>query len=329
MHSSNERTPFLQHPPSSTAQPNCNYPVISFYRSHFRNNPLRDGVIYLFVTIITIIYGVLCIFAHLIVGQCSPAPPDPRHWSNPAYDSNPCLDYRHPALLGLSLRDATFGRRILVSILLGAVIGYERRSPDRPAGIRTMALTSLGACAFTLASMFAFTDSSMEWDASRVTAAIPSGVGFLGAGVIYKALGPSGPTEKPESHQRRHDSVGTTACPSLRGADDTGPMEDRLGGGASAGSISALPADSAAAAGMSERVAAVSAPSERAAPHSHAVVTGLTTAASLWLSAAVGAATGGGMYFPAAFVVATSTILLRFGPRAPACGHDGHPRDAD
>ena len=33
-----------------------------------------------------------------------------------------------------------FGRHLVVAVILGSVIGYERRGPDRPAGIRTMSL---------------------------------------------------------------------------------------------------------------------------------------------------------------------------------------------
>ena len=49
-----------------------------------------------------------------------------------------------------------------------------------------MALVSLGSCLFTLTSISAFKMGPMSWDASRVAAAIPSGVGFLGAGMIWK-----------------------------------------------------------------------------------------------------------------------------------------------
>jgi len=49
-----------------------------------------------------------------------------------------------------------------------------------------MGLVAVGACFFTIASMDAFRSSTMGWDASRVTAAIPKGVGFLGAGLIWK-----------------------------------------------------------------------------------------------------------------------------------------------
>ena len=47
-------------------------------------------------------------------------------------------------------------------------------------------------------------------------------------------------------------------------------------------------------------------------------VHGLTTAASLWLSAAVGVVIGGGMYFIGFFTVMVSILVLRFGPRSSA-----------
>ena len=48
----------------------------------------------------------------------------------------------------------------------------------------------------------------------------------------------------------------------------------------------------------------------------HHLVQGITTAAATWLSAAVGIACGGGMYFTAGFSTALNLLLLRFGPRA-------------
>ena len=52
-----------------------------------------------------------------------------------------------------------------------------------------------------------------------------------------------------------------------------------------------------------------------AAGDSNHVVHGLTTAASLWISAAVGVAVGGGLYFPASFGVTVLMLVLRFAPR--------------
>jgi len=96
---------------------------------------------------------------------------------------------RRPELLGLTRREADFGRRLLASVVLGALIGVERRAPNRPAGVRTMSLVSLGACLFTICSAYAFEQGSQEWDASRISAALPSGVGFIGGAVIFKQGG--------------------------------------------------------------------------------------------------------------------------------------------
>merc|ERR1712216_285610 len=75
---------------------------------------------------------------------------------------------------------------------LGAFIGYERRAPDRPAGVRTMSIVCVGACLFTIAGTYAFVDGPQEWDMSRISAAIPSGVGFLGGAVIWKGTRATG-----------------------------------------------------------------------------------------------------------------------------------------
>ena len=109
-----------------------------------------------------------------------------------------CTKVRYGALFMLTPRECDLGRRIIFAIACGGTVGYERRRVDRPAGIRTMALVALGACVFTITSIFAFEDGPMSWDSSRVAAAIPSGVGFLGAGLIWKMkvrspLDPDGP----------------------------------------------------------------------------------------------------------------------------------------
>jgi putative Mg2+ transporter-C (MgtC) family protein len=71
--------------------------------------------------------------------------------------------------------------RLVVAGGLGAFIGLEREVRGYPAGIRTIALVSVGACLFTDVSVL-FVAS----DQSRVAAQIVSGVGFLGAGVILR-----------------------------------------------------------------------------------------------------------------------------------------------
>jgi putative Mg2+ transporter-C (MgtC) family protein len=69
----------------------------------------------------------------------------------------------------------------LASIVAGAVIGSERERQEKPAGMRTLILVSLGAAIFTMSS-FAFVTTT--GDSGRVAAQIVTGIGFLGAGVI-------------------------------------------------------------------------------------------------------------------------------------------------
>ena len=72
--------------------------------------------------------------------------------------------------------------RLVVALLLGAVIGWERELQRMPAGFRTHALVSLGSAIFTLVSAYAFTGPLS--DPTRIAAQVVSGVGFLGGGAI-------------------------------------------------------------------------------------------------------------------------------------------------
>ena len=126
----------------------------------------------------------------------------------------------HPAMLW----------RLVVAVVLGALVGYERERKGKPAGVRTHGMVSLGAALFTLVS----TEGFGTGDPARVAAQIVSGIGFLGAGAIL--------------HARRS-------------------------------------------------------------------VHGLTTAASLWVTAAIGTAVGVGMTLMSLATALLVFLLLRFGPR--------------
>lgn len=201
------------------------------------------------------LYSVLVVFTAVILLEGTPLLSDnctpsivgkggggQTRYSNPDYSTDLCLYERSSHLLFLTPMECDLSRRLLVSVLAGGIIGWERRDADRPAGIRTMSLVTLGSCLFTITSMFSFSAGPMSWDASRVAAAIPSGVGFLGAGLIWKG-------------------------------------EAVLDGGV---------------------------------VHQ---VHGLTTAASVWLSAAVGVALGGKMYAISLYTLTLIVLTLRFGPR--------------
>lgn len=97
--------------------------------------------------------------------------------------------HRWPQLLFLTQQETEFARRMTFSLVVGALLGLERRESNRGAGVRTMSLVSLGACIFTIGSLYAFEAGTQTWDSSRVSAALPSGVGFLGGALIFKDSG--------------------------------------------------------------------------------------------------------------------------------------------
>jgi putative Mg2+ transporter-C (MgtC) family protein len=119
--------------------------------------------------------------------------------------------------------------KISLAALLGTIVGLERVSGGHPASLRTNMLIAISLCLFTVLSVEGFPVHGSTQDTARVAAQIVTGVGFLGAGVLFQARG-----------------------------------------------------------------------------HIH----GLTTAASIWLVAAVGMAVGVGLYFAAVFTVILSTVLL-------------------
>jgi putative Mg2+ transporter-C (MgtC) family protein len=122
--------------------------------------------------------------------------------------------------------------RVVLAFVLGGVIGYEREVVQRPAGLRTHMLVAAGSAAFTVVSIFGFVGEGTVRDPARVAAQIVTGVGFLGAGTIWRTS---------------------------------------------------------------------------------STVRGLTTAASIWLVAAVGMLAGGGMYLLAVFTTLCGFATLRWG----------------
>ena len=83
--------------------------------------------------------------------------------------------------------DAELFLRVIVASILGYMIGYERKNRDKSAGMRTHAIVALGAALMMVVSKYGFYDVE-KVDSSRVAAQIVSGVGFLGAGVIFVRL---------------------------------------------------------------------------------------------------------------------------------------------
>lgn len=72
--------------------------------------------------------------------------------------------------------------RLLIAVILGAVIGLERASKNKDAGVRTHSLVSLGAAAIMILSGFS---EGQFRDPMRLAAQVISGIGFIGAGIIW------------------------------------------------------------------------------------------------------------------------------------------------
>lgn len=84
--------------------------------------------------------------------------------------------------------------RLLVAMLCGVVLGIERERKDKPAGLRTVTLITVGAALYMIVGMIIplTVDEGRvvtQIDTSRIAAQVVSGIGFLGAGTIIQARG--------------------------------------------------------------------------------------------------------------------------------------------
>ena len=79
--------------------------------------------------------------------------------------------------------------RLVVSIICGIVIGIERKTRSKEAGIRTHAIVCMAACLFMIISKYMttaqFNDGGVaSGDPTRIASTVVTGIGFLGAGII-------------------------------------------------------------------------------------------------------------------------------------------------
>ncbi len=77
------------------------------------------------------------------------------------------------------------GLRLLLAAVLGGGIGFQRERSGKPAGLRTHMLICLGSALFTAVSVLGFTGNV---DPSRIAAGVVTGIGFIGAGVIFRGM---------------------------------------------------------------------------------------------------------------------------------------------
>ncbi len=74
--------------------------------------------------------------------------------------------------------------RVGLACILGWLIGNERKNRNKSAGTRTHAIVAFGSALAMVVSKYGFQDMP-DYDAARVAAQVVSGVGFLGAGIIF------------------------------------------------------------------------------------------------------------------------------------------------
>ncbi|MGH9119581.1 MAG: MgtC/SapB family protein [Acidimicrobiales bacterium] len=83
--------------------------------------------------------------------------------------------------------------RLLAALALGAILGIEREAADQPAGLRTHIAVCLGAALFGVISTLGFDEffarretTNVQVDVTRVASQVVVGIGFLGAGMIFR-----------------------------------------------------------------------------------------------------------------------------------------------
>ncbi|MCP4571780.1 MAG: MgtC/SapB family protein [bacterium] len=90
-------------------------------------------------------------------------------------------------------RDGIFVVRLLVAMVLGGLVGIERQTRGRAAGLRTNILVCLGSAAIIVAFQKLSLESNLDaesvirMDPARAAAGVITGIGFLGAGTIVKS----------------------------------------------------------------------------------------------------------------------------------------------
>jgi putative Mg2+ transporter-C (MgtC) family protein len=88
--------------------------------------------------------------------------------------------------------------RLVVAAILGSIVGWDRESKERTAGLRTHMLVGLGSALVMIVSAFGFEDilghSAVVLDPSRMAAQVVTGIGFLGTGAILRKNGVRGLT---------------------------------------------------------------------------------------------------------------------------------------
>ncbi|PMQ01204.1 MAG: magnesium transporter MgtC [Dictyoglomus sp. NZ13-RE01] len=83
------------------------------------------------------------------------------------------------------INDLEIVLRLLLSVVLGGIIGWEREKEEKPAGLRTHMLVCLGSTLIMIVSAYGF-PGRYPSDPGRIAAQVITGIGFIGAGTILR-----------------------------------------------------------------------------------------------------------------------------------------------
>lgn len=90
----------------------------------------------------------------------------------------------------LSLSQSQIILRLLTALLVGTILGFERSKSKKPAGIRTHSLVCIASTMISIVSAYGFEEFApypgVSMDPARLIVGIITGIGFLGAGIIWK-----------------------------------------------------------------------------------------------------------------------------------------------
>ena len=86
------------------------------------------------------------------------------------------------------ISDVDTAIRLILSIVLGGIVGYERQASNKAAGLRTHVLVCMGSCMIMILSVNVYytVEGQTNADPARLAAQVIPGVGFLGAGTILR-----------------------------------------------------------------------------------------------------------------------------------------------
>lgn len=97
----------------------------------------------------------------------------------------------YEAVNSIEVTTASSLYKLILSLLLGSIVGYERKRKGQPAGVRTFSLIAMGSTLAMILSIYVPQEylGLKNGDPGRIAAQVVTGIGFLGAGAIIQMKG--------------------------------------------------------------------------------------------------------------------------------------------